>query len=264
MSYILNALRKSEQERLALQPETVTDRLLAQPPGQSRKKAKWISAAILCNVLIVAGFIWYAQKTLAPSATHQSPNPQTNAAVAVKPEDKPIAKMKRAPEQQSATSPVPASASAGQVITANKPTERRSQSPSFSAKPYTAFKQDALPQVKKSSIEKEEKPVILAGQEEKTISVPVQSKEKTPGPAPLPENKIPFFYELPYEFRQSVPKMAINVFVYSSEPSERFVMINMAKYKAGQQTKDAVEIKDIRPQSLVVSYQNQLFQIERP
>lgn len=263
MSYILNALRKSEQERLALQPETVTDRLLALPPGQSRKKARWISTAILCNVLIVAGFIWYAQKTLAPSATHQSPNPQTNATVAVKPEDKPIAKMKRAPEQP-ATSPVPASASAGQVIAANKPTERRPKSPSLIAKPDAAFKQNALPQVKKSPIEKEETSVSLAGEAAKTIAVPVQSKEKTPEPAPLPGNKIPFFYELPYEFRQSVPKMTINVFVYSSEPSERFVMINMAKYKAGQQTKDAVEIKDIRPQSLVVSYQNQLFQIERP
>lgn len=263
MSYILNALRKSEQERLARQPETVTDRLLAQQPGKSRKTAKWIGAAILCNVLIGGGFIWYAQKTLVPSAAHQSSNPQTNATVAVKPEDKPINTMKRASEQ-TATSPVPASASAAQVIAANKPTARQPQSPSLIAKPDAAIKLTASPKVKKSAIEKEEKPISLAGQAEKTMPLLVQSKEKTPGTTPVPDNRIPYFYELPYEFRQSVPKMTINVFVYSSEPSERFVMINMAKYKAGQQTKDAVEIKDIRPQSLVVSYQNQLFQIERP
>jgi len=41
-------------------------------------------------------------------------------------------------------------------------------------------------------------------------------------------------------------------------------MIDMVKYKPGQQIKDAMVLKEIRPDSLVVVYQNQAFQIERP
>ena len=41
-------------------------------------------------------------------------------------------------------------------------------------------------------------------------------------------------------------------------------MINMVKYKAGQQTKDQVDIKEILPESFVVNYHGQSFQIGRP
>ena len=78
------------------------------------------------------------------------------------------------------------------------------------------------------------------------------------------KNDIPFLSDLSFEFRQSVPKLNINVFVYSQHPEERFVMIDMIKYTPGQQIKDTMVLKEIRPESLVVVYQNQTFQIKRP
>jgi general secretion pathway protein B len=88
--------------------------------------------------------------------------------------------------------------------------------------------------------------------------------EQKPEPAPQSANKIPYLSDLPNDFRQSVPKMAINVFVYSRDPAERFVIINMVKYKAGQLTKDEVAIKEILPKSLVLNYRDQTFQIAQP
>jgi len=58
--------------------------------------------------------------------------------------------------------------------------------------------------------------------------------------------------------------LSINVFVYSEHPEDCFVMIDMVKYKSGQQIKDAMLLKEIRPDSLVIVYQNREFQIERP
>jgi len=75
---------------------------------------------------------------------------------------------------------------------------------------------------------------------------------------------IPLLSDLPFEFRQTVPKFTINVFVYSQQPEERFVMIDMVKYKPGQQIKDVMMLKEILPDSLVVDYQNRTFKIERP
>ncbi|PPD19339.1 MAG: hypothetical protein CTY24_11105 [Methylobacter sp.] len=70
--------------------------------------------------------------------------------------------------------------------------------------------------------------------------------------------------ELPANIRQNIPRININVFVYTQDPAERFVMINMAKYVKGQQTPENLEIRDIRPDSLVLGYQGRVFQVEAP
>jgi general secretion pathway protein B len=69
---------------------------------------------------------------------------------------------------------------------------------------------------------------------------------------------------MPPEFRRNVPNLNINVFVYAKSPEDRFVIIDMKKYRAGQETADGLEIKEIKSNSLVISYQNKTFQIKRP
>jgi general secretion pathway protein B len=85
MSYILDALRKSEQQRQATKPDSVTDRLLINPPQTNQKPVKWIIALVFGNVLVIAYLIWYFnQKTaseLKPVAKHQ----QTQQILASKP-----------------------------------------------------------------------------------------------------------------------------------------------------------------------------------
>jgi general secretion pathway protein B len=69
---------------------------------------------------------------------------------------------------------------------------------------------------------------------------------------------------LPIEFRRTIPELNINVFVYSEHGEESFVMIDMVKYKSGQQLKNGMTLKAILNDSLVIVYQNREFQIERP
>ena len=78
------------------------------------------------------------------------------------------------------------------------------------------------------------------------------------------QTKIPFLSDLPGEIRRTIPDININVFVYSEHGEESFVMIDMVKYKAGQQLKNGMLLKAILNDSLLMSYQNQEFQIERP
>ena len=93
MSYILNALRKSEQERLAQQPDTVTDRILINPPQPRHKTSKLIIMLMISNLIVVAGFFWFARKesgTLLPVNIQKTSMPEK---IQVKPAIVPPIKM---------------------------------------------------------------------------------------------------------------------------------------------------------------------------
>ena len=97
MSYILDALRKSEQQRQAIQPDTVTDRILVNPPQPKQKSLKWMAVLVIGNLLVVAFLFWFflhkspdnkqlsvkpketAEQQLLPLATEKRPVPPVEA-----------------------------------------------------------------------------------------------------------------------------------------------------------------------------------------
>ena len=254
MSFILNALRKSEQERQALQPETVTDRILLHQPQQNRSKtAKFFAFLILGNVLIIACIVWFV-------GNNPIPTPETKAQAISKPlsAQETTVKSKAIANSVQPKRPVqkaePKTTSIAEWVEAQKPEPASLPvKPAITKKPAPKTnKQPAI--VNKPGLPTQTTPAIAAA-----VNV-----ERDP-PEIIPVKKdIPYLVDLPFEFRQTVPNLAINVFVYSQHPEERFVMIDMVKYKPGQQIKDAMVLKEIRPGSLVVVYQNQTFQIKRP
>ncbi|MBS3955467.1 MAG: general secretion pathway protein GspB [Methylomicrobium sp.] len=264
MSYILNALRKSEQERQSKQPESVTNRILMHPPERKSAAIGWIALAIMGNVAAIAGIIWYVQNL--PEPPRIEPAPAASPVVLADGESKDPPKIKTIEQPKIRESlPPPKPVQSAERIATSKPKENP-------LKPV-------LPTPAKPASAKMKAPVEEGGNSAAVVenpgfaqdSEPVQdikdidlSEDQKPDPALQPVNKIPYLSELPNDFRQSIPKMAINVFVYARDPAERFVIINMVKYKAGQQTKDQVDIKEILPKSLVLNYRDQTFQIEQP
>jgi len=253
MSFILNALRKSEQERQALKPETVTDRILLHQPQQNRSKtAKFFAFLILGNVLIIACIVWFVRNNTIPT-------PETKAQVISKPlsaqettvKSKAIANSIQ-PERQVQKAEAKTT-SIAEWVEAQKP-----EPASLPVKPVIT-KKPAPKTIKQPAIVNEP----WVPQTDPAIAAAVKVEREPPEIVPVKKD-IPYLVDLPFEFRQTVPRLAINVFVYSQHPEERFVMIDMVKYKPGQQIKDAMVLKEIRPESLVVVYQNQTFQIKRP
>jgi len=62
----------------------------------------------------------------------------------------------------------------------------------------------------------------------------IDKVEEPNPPETIPVKKdIPFLNDLPFEFRQTVPKFTTNVFVYSNHPEESFVMIDMSSINRG-------------------------------
>ena len=254
MSFILNALRKSEQERQTLQPETVTDRILLHQPQQKRSKtAKFFAFLIIANVLIIASIAWFVRNT-------STPTPDATTQVISKPLS---AQEKSVKSEAIAKSTYP-----------ERPIQKTESKTASIAELVKAQKLEPVPLPVKPVITKKlaadtiKQPAIanksgLPIQATQAIAAAVKVKPDLPETIPVKKD-IPFLNDLPFEFRQTVPKFNINVFVYSQHPEERFIMIDMVKYKPGQQIKEAMLLKEIRPNSLVVDYHNRAFQIERP
>ena len=242
MSFILNALRKSEQERQALQSETVTDKILLPQPPQNRSKInKLLVFLLIANMLVIAGIVWLVRNdsTLAPNTTTQTlplPQPEQGAKLEAKAIDKSIQpkRLKQRAESEAA--------SIAELIDKEKPvTTKRTTAADAIKQPVIASKSEqAIPAIASTKVKPDEFEIISVTKD------------------------VPFLNDLPFEFRQTVPKFTINVFVYSREPAERFVMIDMVKYKPGQQIKDAMLLKEILPDGFVVDYQSRTFKIRRP
>ncbi len=247
MSFILNALRKSEQERQALQSENVTDKILLPQPPQSRSKAtKLLVFLFIANMLVISGIVWYVRNNLMSTpavAPIASPRPQET-----KPEPKPTAIQ---PERRATESET----SIAELIDKEKP-----EPAPLPVKPVST---------KKTPAEIINQPSVANSPEPQMQIVPAivpaaRIQADMTEATPVTGGGIPLLNDLPAEFRQKVPKFKINVFVYSQAAEERFVMVDMVKYKPGQQIKDAMLLKEILPDGFVVEYQNQVFKIKRP
>ncbi len=250
MSFILNALRKSEQERQALQSETVTDKILLPQPPQNRSKInKLLVFLLIANVLVITGIVWFVRNNSTPTsnATAQTlslPESEQGAKFEPKAIDKSIQPKRQTRKAESEL------ASIAELIDKEKPEP---------VKPVTT-KKPAADTMKQPVITNNSKLQIQA-----IPAIPPAAKVEPDEPETIPVIKdVPFLSDLPWEFRQTVPKFTTNVFVYSQDPEQRFVMIDMVKYKPGQQIKDAMLLKEILPDSFVVDYQNQTFKIKRP
>ncbi len=249
MSFILNALRKSEQERQALQPETVTDRILLPQPQQSRSKTTiFLAFLIIASVLVIAYIVWFVRNNSAPMPAATAPaisKPLSVLETKLEPKTPP----ERPPQKAESKT-----ASIAELIEGEKP-----EPAPLPAKPIITKKPEADTIKQPAIVSKSALPIPTSPATAAAVKV-----QPTP-PEAVPEPKdIPFLNDLSFEFRQTVPKLTINVFVYSQQPEERFVMIDMVKYKQGQQIKDSMLLKEIRHDSLVIDYKNQIFKIKRP
>jgi general secretion pathway protein B len=290
MSYILNALRKSEQERQASRPETLTEQVLTPSPPKSRKTAMVIGVLLAVNLLALLLLAWYLKKTDDGPAARPQVMPQKAARkplpAAVKPADAETASGQETKRAPTAPAPVPQTLGPSVPVTATPAAKSPSIEELAAVKQSAEVRGGKLASPGKSErgaqTENAGSAVTGAGDPRQTLRKERQGKRAQPVPAaeslggsesdageenngtPPPGQDLPLFKDLPYNFRNSVPKMTVNVFVYDTKPEDRFVVLNMTKYKAGQITKDAVEIKEIRPDGIIASYGGRMFRIERP
>lgn len=286
MSYLLDALRKSEQERRIGQVPTLEPEPTAKEPP---RRNHWLIGAIAALVVINSGILLYvffenpdnsqhigtslaestkdsAANEAAPVTVTGEPDPVVKpiAATGQPATDAPksIAEMIAAKEKQKAA----AARQQAKSVRGPKPPAAKTPVPITRAGSPQTDDSVAVPVKKKSPT-----PAVTTKKTEKKKHNAVEVKApRVPPPAtPIDSNSqsagsIPLLRKLPSDFRRKVPTMTINVFVYSERVKERFVIINMVKYKTGDKIANGPELEAIRPDSLVLRFEGQRFRVERP
>ena len=235
MSYILEALKKSDQQRQRGATPTLPPAPVAIPaPKQPVFLYYGLLAAVLLAVGIVIGWLrpWQGEQPALmtePSGAKSPISIPHQTAPAPLPEPPEIAR------QTAQALPAPNSAPAVQpapMVAAVKP-----DTPT----PARAETHGALPRA--------------------VAATPASLPEKPAGPADTAqqEQKVISMAELPLPVQQEIPAMTIPLHAYSSKPRDRLVSINNRMLREGESLTPGLRLEQITPDGLIFSYKGYRF-----
>lgn len=236
MSYILDALRRSDQQR----QRGMTPTLHAAPATVvGVKQPASLFYVLLAATLLVGGMaIGWLRPWQAPQAATQS---------------SPIAARPLTPELGQTPSvaqpPLPIKVS-NQVV--EKPSPRAMpQVASISAPPALM---DDKPQRERMAPPK----AVVTPPQEKTK--PMAEQATTPASTDMPpDQSVRSFAELPASIRQEIPKISISGHVYAAEAEGRLVGINDQLMREGDSPAPGLKLEEITSDGMVFSYKKYRF-----
>ncbi len=237
MSYILDALKKSEAERANTDPGESGHRVsFASTPGKQREIWPYLLAlALMANAAVVAYLVWPESHpgdeamVSGEVATVQRPRPAEETTARTAPEP---------PAQentQEATRAPEAASGAARKAEASTPavSEKESSASSTGSAAPPAEEPDRTPQESASS-------------QERTADAP---------------DDVPPIHDMPRSVQQRVPEMTFNGHVWSSRPSSRSVMINNRLLREGARFQGLV-IEEITTAGVVFRLDGHVFEID--
>ena len=232
MSYILDALRKSEQERAPVDGLSIGRH--DPGPGLLPPRRVLTYAAPLVGALAIVGgaYLLWAQHFFDRSPV------DGDAAT-----DKP-ASIVAAPQESVEPSPRPAMA------------------PTFKPLPMLAAQPPASKPVRdlveQTRVSRPAPSPAVEPTAKRVAAVPVAAAR-----APAADN-VPFLRSLAPEVRQGLPELVVNIHVYATNEAERILYINNRPYQAGERVRDDIVVEEIVEDGAVLSYRGQRFKLPRP
>ncbi|MDA0706284.1 MAG: general secretion pathway protein GspB [Proteobacteria bacterium] len=210
MSFILDALKKSETER---QEQSVSEFSSVPSSTGEASPLRWLwllAALLLINVAVLVGILMKRGDSPASPTTAVTAAPADVAATVVAPP--PTAKATQSFEER----------------VANAVVERP---------PVSQVSQD-LPQAVPQSV-----PQVID--------------------APASTSRAPTLDQLRLNGSISLPELHLDIHVFSDNPAERFVFINMSKYREGERLAAGPQVSEITPDGVILEDQGQAFLLPR-
>jgi general secretion pathway protein B len=81
-----------------------------------------------------------------------------------------------------------------------------------------------------------------------------------PAPAPAPE-RIAMLQELPAQIQREIPTLAINGYIYASNPADRSVLINNRLRREGDTLADGFVLEKLLPREMVLNYRGYRYRV---
>jgi len=274
MSYILEALKKSQQEReLGQVPTLETPSFL--PLEEVGRPNLWILLALALAALAVVIALYAAlrggaavpepvaalegsgriaapgQADPAPATSVEPPNPTD--AVASGPEGSASAPLAREAASTETADP----ARAPTVVTQPPPAQMQRRFP-VGETPVAAEQLSATQREKGNNVP----PDLIADIE--AFKRSVREEESRATGAEGTEDKAALReLRLPKEVRERLPEFVISAHIYDKEASKRFVLINGLKTREGEESREALTVEKILPDGVVLSFEGHRFFLPR-
>lgn len=272
MSIILQALKKAEGNKDGEQEVKSFDQLPepepAAEPVEARRPPVLVIAVVfflLVSLALVAYLIWQknhvdtiptsrapTQEQQAGTVRRQAPPP---VSVAPRPAAKPPAKTPSAISGAAAPlasqAPLPPTAATAPAVPAARPAPQPTPAPQTSSAGKVVTASEPLT-LGPTELADRPGPAPAASPEP-------AAEETDSGAAELLD--VPLLIEKPFEFQQAMPRISLDVHVYSDTPKRRFAIINMKKYRERDKIDTDLYLHTITPDGVVLQFRNELVKI---
>lgn len=286
MSFILDALKRAEKDR-RLEKAPDLSVVYEEDPPHHRKTRVWtiVVGAVLLGTILIVFVLWPVSSKKQEKIGALNSQEKMVAAVkkdAIKPAgERPLTKtyprvagrVKTQPAAPSAAQPVenkvasipakkddiPKPAPKPDLKTVKTTSEPATKGPSSSADEIEPDKEASGSETRNSDAvseppkEPEPKGVVDTFEDEPPASAAAKKSAKNAEPAN--KKPIPLVSQLPDEVKESLKDIRINVHVYSEDPKERLVFINMRNRKVGDRIGETGPVlKEITPDGVIIDY----------
>lgn len=244
MSYILDALRKSESERRQGRVPDLGHQVqfVHKPKKKKLSAGAWIAIGLGLNALVIGLALWLWLPDSPVPDPEQASRPVESGLV-----------------ERQQTEPVEAPEDTGPE---DAPVETAGRdAPDPAADSGTIEPEQQMPviirpgQQAPAPLSSNEPTLIVPGQPARSVS----SGENGSAGMELPA-RVPHLVELPLSFQKSIPDLTFNSHVYSTQPSSSRVMINGNYLRSGQSF-SGVRVEKITEDGVVLSKDGRAFRV---
>lgn len=239
MSYILDALKKSERER---KRGTVPDVLAVQEGLQplAKKRSLWTVLTITALFLNAALLLWWFAPWKADSQRTASAKPPVHAQPQddFKTDPSPVNKKEDLPKPRSQDEGIPAVSPKSPAVTEPAITKL--------PRPHPGLMPDKQPEPGMRGKDSGK------AKKDERVEEPLPA-EQSVAALPPAENRIYRVKELPETLRKTLPNFSISAFLYSATPSSRMVRINGQMLREGEELSPGLQLEEITPDGVIMS-----------
>lgn len=266
MSFILDALKKSESERQRHTGPALFEVKVAPPASRFAFWATLLGALLVVNLGIAAWVLLHG--------SHAAQVPAAAAARTTAVAQRPAAATQTgAPTGAAAGTGYASAARTGTAAPAgyaaapsnavppnaapSNPTALSSASPSGTAQGGGADvnPDDYAPAVEPGS--------VAASTQGGAPSAGAQGSAATPNVVRATASGLPTYQDVAAEPGVNLPRLRLDLHVYAADPAKRFVLINMHKLRVGQSLPRGVRLEDVMPDGAELSYHGKRFVLLR-
>jgi len=244
MSFILDALRKSEHERQRQTGPGIAELPIARPASRAPVTLIAVGALLAVNLLIVLVLLLRQgapeAPAAAPSAAAAAPDSQPEAPPPADRPDPPAPVAQARPARVEARSPPVAGREIRPLVEEAAPPV--SAAPSF----------DPPPAPDPSLVPAAPAPVAVRQVQRGTVSA-----------APPSGGFVPRLETLPPQATAGLPALNLDLHIYATQPAQRSVFINGRRYVEGDSLPEGATVETITTDGAVLQYRGQRFLLPR-